>query len=326
MPKFRDRSSVDIEVHRLKNRLRQQRYRARKREENSKEAATTPLLASFLISSLPNVSELSLIMHDAGSLKRNIEPESGTGLTDCGHEDLGKFNRACSPIEAQTLQAKCQAKQEDQQLKPGKHQCNDEFLGTGAARDPYVSPSDSHTFTLDKICQPLLELEHDCVNTHTMECHSSEKSLDQREQSRIMARRLKNRERQRRYRARRRHEADLKKAQLVQNSTLLTLDLQTNEITINPVNRVHCQRKWKNDARRANASKEPGFKSTEPLSLVLDFAREHLTQISPSEVKVEQPAESKPQSEISVVLNDCETNKNTHARRDWKEDARNKID
>ncbi|PIA39954.1 hypothetical protein AQUCO_02600417v1 [Aquilegia coerulea] len=324
MTKCHDRSSVDIEVRRLKNRLRQQRYRARKREENSKGAATTPLLASFLISSLPNVNEACLLMHDAASLKQNIEPENETGLTDCGHEDLGKFYRACSPVEAKPLQEKCRARHGDQQLKLGKDQCSDEFLGASVAGDPYISPSDSNTFTSEKICQPLPELEHDCVNTHQMECNSSDKSLDQREQSRIMARRLKNRERQRRYRARRRHEADMKKAQLVQHSTLLTLDPQPNGTTINPLTRVHCRRRWKNDARRANASKEIGFKSTEPL--VLDFAREPLTQISPTEVKGEQPAERKFQSETSVAFNDCETYKNTHARRDWKEDARKKID
>ncbi|GFP96505.1 hypothetical protein PHJA_001794600 [Phtheirospermum japonicum] len=84
----------------------------------------------------------------------------------------------------------------------------------------------------------------------------------------ILVRRLKNRERQRRYRARKRHEADRQKvASSIDRSTpmhyqqmmptdLLSVpvevDISVNLTSPERVTRVHCPRDWKRDARRAH--------------------------------------------------------------------------
>ncbi|EPS71027.1 hypothetical protein M569_03736, partial [Genlisea aurea] len=79
----------------------------------------------------------------------------------------------------------------------------------------------------------------------------------------LLARRLKNRERQRRYRARKRHEADLKKASSSVLSPTTSRQLSSAELMSVPVevdvsvcfaasgcsNRVYCPRDWKKDAR-----------------------------------------------------------------------------
>ncbi|XP_026662263.2 uncharacterized protein LOC103711765 [Phoenix dactylifera] len=136
----------------------------------------------------------------------------------------------------------------------------------------------------------------------------------------IMTRRLKNRERQRRYRARKRLEADMKKSCL---HALLPSETQSNGIFINvnpyqfvlPLEahsngdtftyeaRVYSGRKWKQDARRA-----------------------HLLQelMDPSNVpSVPPPHLIKPPLEAGSNL-ECHTNPT--GKRDWKADARNKVD
>lgn len=80
----------------------------------------------------------------------------------------------------------------------------------------------------------------------------------------ILVRRLKNRERQRRYRARKRHEADLRRTPVVDQTTPLHYQQVSTELLPVPVEveisvnvtspdlltRVHCRRDWKRDARR----------------------------------------------------------------------------
>ncbi|KAG8382485.1 hypothetical protein BUALT_Bualt05G0082200 [Buddleja alternifolia] len=93
----------------------------------------------------------------------------------------------------------------------------------------------------------------------------------------ILVRRLKNRERQRRYRARKRHEADLRKSSSVDQSTPLHYQQMPAELLSVPVQvdismnltppdcltRVHCQRDWKKDARRAHIHKKQEIGSIE---------------------------------------------------------------
>lgn len=97
---------------------------------------------------------------------------------------------------------------------------------------------------------------------------------DEKEASRspddILVRRLKNRERQRRYRARKRQEADLRKASSVDQSTPLHYQQMHTDFLCVPLEveisvsgtvpdyltRIHCQRDWKKDARTAHIHKK----------------------------------------------------------------------
>lgn len=80
----------------------------------------------------------------------------------------------------------------------------------------------------------------------------------------IMAhRRLKNRERQRRYRAKKRLEADMLKLSMLAQSSKPSSSQATGVASpfaafavSGPIERVHCGRKWKKDARRAHISEE----------------------------------------------------------------------
>ncbi|XP_051129159.1 uncharacterized protein LOC127250055 [Andrographis paniculata] len=94
-----------------------------------------------------------------------------------------------------------------------------------------------------------------------------EKKESMRSPDNILVRRLNNRERQRRYRARKRREADLKKASTTDQSIsphqyqhmpaeFVSVPVEVEALqTLTPtdyVTRVHCQRDWKKDARRAH--------------------------------------------------------------------------
>lgn len=132
--------------------------------------------------------------------------------------------------------------------------------------------------------------------------------LDQRNRAMshndIMSRRLKNRERQRRYRARKRVEADTKKA----SSTMeqpndcnpLQIELQINEAHINnSAGRVYRKRNWKKDARMKHALRKQDGVETELGSTL----------------------ENKLQSENSVNLGVGIK----LGRRNWKAEARKKV-
>ena len=125
----------------------------------------------------------------------------------------------------------------------------------------------------------------------------------------IMNRRLKNRERQRRYRARKRLEVDRRKSCSINNSSSLQIDGIPNKC----VSRVHCRRDWKKDARRAHSLKEQEVILNGPLV-------SGLTSVS--------------ENQATLLLCGAEA-KNSHVpdnserraipgRRHWKADARNK--
>ncbi|CAA0838084.1 Unknown protein [Striga hermonthica] len=130
----------------------------------------------------------------------------------------------------------------------------------------------------------------------------------------ILVRRLKNRERQRRYRARKRHQADLIKTSTDNQSSLpihhqkmpsefisVPVEVEIPEGSTSPdrVTRVHCQRDWKKDARNAHMHKnqEPG-----------SIDRADLPSDNLSNVPVDNDA----------------TNRVQPSRRHWKAEARNK--
>ncbi|XP_057978202.1 uncharacterized protein LOC131164781 [Malania oleifera] len=141
----------------------------------------------------------------------------------------------------------------------------------------------------------------------------------------LMVRRLKNRERQRRYRARKRLEADAKRSCIVNQSTALQAEMGQSGMLNNRITRVHCVRNWKKDARRAHASKKHEGASRGPLIIpALTLASESLTPCLPSGTLTDPTLECRVHSESSPSLVNCETDRVTLSRRDWKADARKK--
>lgn len=151
----------------------------------------------------------------------------------------------------------------------------------------------------------------------------------------IMTRRLKNRERQRRYRARKRLEAERNRDQTSQvlefrgnnthtpvylpqdshivsqrknaGSSTQAIDIPIIDTPQNFASRVHCRRDWKKDARRAHLDKQQKAGGEKQLP-------SFNTQVNadPSVVTEAQPD------------NNDGTRRAVHSRRHWKAEARNK--
>ncbi|XP_059641048.1 uncharacterized protein LOC132283152 [Cornus florida] len=150
--------------------------------------------------------------------------------------------------------------------------------------------------------------------------------LDQRELARsdedIMARRIKNRERQRRYRARKRLEADMKKASVINQKPPPQVELQVNGIVNNCITRIYCQRNWKKDARKIHAVKE--VVSIGPLISDLTSGSESQASSLPSGANPERPLGNGFCSNKSPILDSSGSERNASGRRHWKAEARNK--
>lgn len=140
----------------------------------------------------------------------------------------------------------------------------------------------------------------------------------------IMTRRQKNRERQRRYRARKRLEADMQKSYVQNQPNIPNVELQLDAILNNAMARVHCKRDWKKDARRAHICKGQEDVLNASVKSTLTITSESQKPCLPSGIKAEGLLERECQSENSHNLVNCETRKPKLGRRDWKADARNK--
>ena len=140
----------------------------------------------------------------------------------------------------------------------------------------------------------------------------------------IMTRRLKNRERQRRYRARKRLEADTQMSHVRSQPTIPQVGLQLNGILNNAMAHVRFKRDWKKDARRAHICKDQEDTLNASVQSNLIITVESQTPCLPSGIKVEGSIERECHSENSHNLGNCETRKPKLGRRDWKTDARNK--
>ena len=140
----------------------------------------------------------------------------------------------------------------------------------------------------------------------------------------IMTRRMKNRERQRRYRARKRLEADSMKSSIITQSSSPPLideqplavisnwsDQQPISIVENWSDRVHSRRDWKKDARSAHVLKDSEVSSSESPSLGLSPA---------SKAELPLGHESHPSASLDLVNNAL--HETTSGRRDWKAEAR----
>ena len=162
------------------------------------------------------------------------------------------------------------------------------------------------------------------------------KSVEQRTRSRgrsdLMTRRLKNRERQRRYRARKRLEAETKRAVVVEETTAVQAELQPNgnhnnfmgqpnRNHNNFVTRIYCKRDWKKDARQAHLPKHQEMNgSIDPSPTLTSVPERPCLAIGN---KAEQLLEREIQSGSSSVVNN-ETPRVVLSRRDWKAEARRK--
>ncbi|PKA53270.1 hypothetical protein AXF42_Ash010000 [Apostasia shenzhenica] len=126
----------------------------------------------------------------------------------------------------------------------------------------------------------------------------------QRITNEILARRIKNRERQRRYRARKRLEADMQRSYLIEprlswpaegiESYGTTFSLDASMISAAYEARVYSGRKWKKEARQAYFSERLGK---------LEFGQKS--------------------SEVELI---AQYPSNPRGRRDWKADARSKME
>lgn len=137
----------------------------------------------------------------------------------------------------------------------------------------------------------------------------------------LLDRRLKNRERQRRYRARKRLEADSKKACTLKRSTPQQVEVQLSGVPENFTAKVYCKRNWKKDARNAHALMKSEAVSDRPLVSSLTSVSQSQTPSLLSEAKAEQPSLQKNHSE-NFFRSVCAAKKYVPNRRNWKAEAR----
>lgn len=150
----------------------------------------------------------------------------------------------------------------------------------------------------------------------------------------ILVRRLKNRERQRRYRARKRHEADLRKASIVDQSTPLhyqqmpteflsvpvEVDISVNVTSPDCLTRVHCQRDWKKDARTAHIHKKQEMSPIGHSNSGTGAPGESAATF----VECGVQADLMPNHSNTPILDNSATHGLQSSRRHWKAEARNK--
>ncbi|KAH6831001.1 hypothetical protein C2S53_006767 [Perilla frutescens var. hirtella] len=165
----------------------------------------------------------------------------------------------------------------------------------------------------------------------SMVLHHDEKEAD-RSPDDILVRRLKNRERQRRYRARKRQEADLRKASSVDQSTPphyqqihteflsapLEVEVSVNGTAPDYLTRIHCQRDWKKDARTAHIHKKQETCPFNNAGTVISA--------SSSATFVDGGHQTNLPSNLSntPALDNGATHGLQSSRRHWKAEARNK--
>jgi len=148
------------------------------------------------------------------------------------------------------------------------------------------------------------------------------KSVDQRVRSKgrndLMTRRLKNRERQRRYRARKRLEAETKKPFVIEETAAMKVEQPPNgNHNNNRITRIYCKRDWKKDARHAHLLKHQQMnRSIDPPTI---------SKVSSLTIgnKSETVPEKEIQSESSGIVS-TETPRVVLSRRNWKAEARRK--
>ncbi|CAK7356143.1 unnamed protein product [Dovyalis caffra] len=152
------------------------------------------------------------------------------------------------------------------------------------------------------------------------------KTLDGEETSKshndITTKRMKNRERQRRYRARKRLEADMKKASVTNQPRPPQVEVELYRHHNNYITPIPCKRNWKKDARRAHACKNLEETHNAAVISALPLNIESQTVCPAPGIMMGPPQERKIHSKNSVSLWSSETGKTKFGRRDWKAEAR----
>ncbi|XP_050230819.1 uncharacterized protein LOC126679854 [Mercurialis annua] len=155
------------------------------------------------------------------------------------------------------------------------------------------------------------------------------KSLEQKQLCRsrhdILNSRLKNRERQRRYRARKRSEANTKGDSVLNRSIRPQEQLEKNGSLSKDRNTVHCKRNWKRDARNAHAGKTlevvpPNASIISALTLNSGNESHCLVPLAAAESQLERIDHP----ENSFVIPSSKSNVKL-GRRNWKAEARRKA-
>ncbi|KAL6008373.1 hypothetical protein ACLOJK_033882 [Asimina triloba] len=289
-----DRGSTDTEIRRFKNRVRQQRYRARKREEKIKRivdanradritllqpnAPHPPLGPSILcMASMADV----VTAQKTDAVKRN----EGNGICSAEAQRFAIFSSGGAGNyhkDAESTQAVC-----------GRS-----ILQTYCSSHP-IQRGNQSEFPAPKIFQPIYKMEGGGYNSNPGD--------------ELMTRRLKNRERQRRYRARKRLEADI-----VRNAQHPNPPLH-HQIQQHPRGFIRARRDWKKDARNAHAHKFPHLF---PLDLRVSSALS-----SGSEGQGGGGGHVKQGIRMPLEMNICDSEERpqTQRRRDWKAAARSKA-
>ncbi|EXB99722.1 hypothetical protein L484_023252 [Morus notabilis] len=161
------------------------------------------------------------------------------------------------------------------------------------------------------------------VSSCQMQGNLSVELVGQREHSithnDIMTRRMKNRERQRRYRARKRLEADLQKSNIIEQPTS-----QVKEVQPNSVVSKHCRRDWKKDARRAHVLKNPDASPNGSAIIIPVLSSESQTLGLSSGTEAEFPVQRESHPETSLDIVNHLMHRTATGRRDWKAEARKK--
>lgn len=151
----------------------------------------------------------------------------------------------------------------------------------------------------------------------------------------VLNQRLKNRERQRRYRAKKRLEADSTKADtsltearafiLEQEAQREELLKQISQVPVNDTSRLYCKRKWKKDARLAHQSKQQpsgySYLTNSPVGASHESDAPHLLL----HLRGESPFESGFNGNNSSSQGETETRTSAPIHRKWKAEARSKI-
>nr|DAD24052.1 TPA_asm: hypothetical protein HUJ06_025515 [Nelumbo nucifera] len=338
----RHRTSVNLEIHRLKNRVRQQKCRARKRKEieKAKRNEQTLFPPDMFTMDAPNLTNASPeLRYNIGKI---VGPMVGTNSMDIVQGDIHQGTthnfffclfvclEICKYSKFYILSGFSNSGSHQTPLITAHHQqqnCGVLYFGTDAENTTDIIPTHSHTSLPHKILQSAYESS---TNAPKSQDNNVTELPNQSEQSRfdndLMARRLKNRERQRRYRARKRLEADKKKASLINQSTMIQEHSQLDGSISKFVTRVRRERDWKKDARRAHVSEEPEIMSTGLLLPAHTFVSEDQSNSLPSEIKVEPPLEGEFLPEQSLGLNDIQPNEVIYGWRDWKAAARSRAD
>ncbi|KAI4328079.1 hypothetical protein L6164_020468 [Bauhinia variegata] len=151
------------------------------------------------------------------------------------------------------------------------------------------------------------------------------KPVDQKARSKgrndIMTRRLKNRERQRRYRARKRLEAEINKSSVIKVEPPVQAEPESNGNHNNIMTRrICCKRDWKKDARRAHALKIQQVTPSGSIDPFQTISDEPAAGCLGN--KAEPALNGEIQSCFSSGLANIESPRVVLSRRDWKAEAR----